>query len=77
MQELAEEGSAFEANAVMGVEDSNDPNVSEVTTRQVPEDDIPGEYLDDKDEHAACGPSGAWDLSTVGRRLEYERSDRT
>ena len=53
MQELAEEGNAFEANAVMGVEDPNDPNVSEVTTRQVPEDDIPGEYLDDKDEHAA------------------------
>ena len=53
VEELAEEGNAFEADAVQGVEDANDPDVSEVTTRQVPEDDVPAEYLNDEDEHAA------------------------
>jgi hypothetical protein len=50
VEELAEEGNA--ADAVQGVEDAKDPDVSEVTTREVPEDDVPGEYLDD-DEHIA------------------------
>lgn len=45
VEELVEEGNAFEANAVYGVENAPDPSVSEVTTRQVPEDDVPGEYL--------------------------------
>jgi N utilization substance protein A len=53
VEELAEEGNAFEADAVQGVEDALDPDVSEVTTRQVPEDDVPPEYLDDEDEHVA------------------------
>ena len=53
VEELAEEGNAFEADAVQGVEDANDPDVSEVTTRQVPEDDVPAEYLNDEDEHVA------------------------
>jgi len=52
VEELVEEGNAFEADAVEGVEDAADPDVSEVTTREVPEDDVPPEYLDD-DEHAA------------------------
>jgi hypothetical protein len=52
VKELAEEGNAFEADAVEGVESAKDPDVSEVTTRQVPEDDIPGEYLNE-DEHVA------------------------
>jgi len=52
VEELVEEGNAFEADAVEGVEDAADADVSEVTTREVPEDDIPPEYLDD-DEHAA------------------------
>jgi hypothetical protein len=38
-------------SAVQGVEDAND--VSEVTTRQVPEDDVPAEYLNDEDKHVA------------------------
>jgi hypothetical protein len=46
VEELVEEGNAFEADAIQGVEDAKDPDVSEVTTRQVPEDDIPEEYLD-------------------------------
>jgi hypothetical protein len=45
VEELAEEGNAFEADAVQGVEDAKPPDVSEVTTREVPEDDVPAEYL--------------------------------
>lgn len=45
-EELAEEGNAFEAGIVEGVEDAPDPDVAEVTTREVPEDDVPEEYLD-------------------------------
>lgn len=52
VEELVEEGNAFEADAIKGVEDAEDPDVSEVKTREVPEDDVPGEYQDD-DEHAA------------------------
>jgi hypothetical protein len=52
VEELAEEGNAFEADAVEGVEDAEPADVSEVTTREVPEDDVPGEYLD-TDEHVA------------------------
>ena len=52
VEELAEEGNAFEADAVEGVEDAKDPDVSEVTTRQVPEDDVPAEYLSDEDNVA-------------------------
>jgi len=52
VEDLAEEGNAFEAQAVEGVEDAKDPDVSEVTTRQVPEDDVPAEYLSDKDDVA-------------------------
>jgi len=53
VEELAEEGNAFEADAVEGVEDAKDADVSEVKTRQVPEDDVPAEYVNDEDEHAA------------------------
>lgn len=45
--ELLEEGQSFEAEVVEGVENAPDPDVAEVTTRQVPEDDVPPEYLDD------------------------------
>ena len=43
--ELLEEGQYFEASVVSGVEDAPDADVSEVRTRQVPEDDVPEEYL--------------------------------
>jgi hypothetical protein len=52
VEELAEEGNAFEANAIYGVENADDPDVSEVITREIPVDDVPGEYLDN-DEHTA------------------------
>lgn len=53
VEELAEEGNAFEAEAIEGVENAKDPDVSEVTTREVPEDDVPPEYLNDQDNDAA------------------------
>src|SRR5438128_3606901 len=53
VEELIEEGNAFEADAVYGVENAKDADVSEVTTRQVPEDDVPGDYRDGEDEPAA------------------------
>jgi hypothetical protein len=52
VEELLEEGNTFEAGIVRGVENAKDPDVSEVTTREVPEDDVPEEYLND-DEHVA------------------------
>jgi hypothetical protein len=44
--ELIEEGNVFEANVVAGVEDAGNANEKEVRTHEVPEDDVPGEYLD-------------------------------
>ena len=46
VQELVEEGQSFEAEAISGVEDAPDPDVAEVHTKQVPEDDVPVEYLE-------------------------------
>jgi N utilization substance protein A len=46
VQELLEEGQAFEAEAIGGVEDAPDADVAEVYTKQVPEDDVPLEYLE-------------------------------
>ena len=48
VEELAEEGQGFEAEVIEGVEDAPDPDVSEVKTHEVPEDDVPTEY-DDKE----------------------------
>ncbi len=47
VEELIEEGQAYEAAAISGVEDAPDADQGEVRTRQVPEDDVPDEYLDD------------------------------
>ncbi|MGA3093055.1 MAG: hypothetical protein ABSD75_31050 [Terriglobales bacterium] len=44
VKELLEQGNAFEADAVDGVENAKDADVSEVTTREVAEDDVPPEY---------------------------------
>jgi hypothetical protein len=51
VEELVEEGQAFEAEVVEGVEDAADPDVSEVKTHEVPEDDVPSEY-DEKQSDA-------------------------
>src|ERR1039458_8508769 len=44
--ELLEEGNAFEADVVTGVKDAGNADEKEVRTHEVPEDDVPGEYLD-------------------------------
>jgi hypothetical protein len=44
VEELADEGQSYEAAAVSGVENALDPDQSEVTTKEVPEDDVPAEY---------------------------------
>lgn len=46
VDELLEEGNAFEAEVVQGVEDAGDDAEQEVRTHEVPEDDVPEEYLD-------------------------------
>jgi hypothetical protein len=46
VDELLEEGNAFEADVVTGVEDAEDEPEREVHTHEVPEDDVPEEYQD-------------------------------
>jgi hypothetical protein len=46
VEELAEEGQSLEAEVVSGVENAKDPDQGEVTTSEVPEDDVPSEYED-------------------------------
>ena len=46
VEELLEEGNAFEADAVLGVEEADLEDGKEVHTHEVPEDDVPDEYLD-------------------------------
>jgi len=48
VEELVEEGNAYEAGILSGVESAPDPDVAEVRTREVPEDDVPAEYLDNE-----------------------------
>ena len=46
VDELVEEGNVFEAGAVAGVEEAENSDEREVHTHEVPEDDIPDEYLE-------------------------------
>jgi hypothetical protein len=46
VRELVDEGNIFEAGAVMGIEEAEDADQREVHTRELPEDDVPEEYLD-------------------------------
>jgi hypothetical protein len=46
VDELVEEGNVFEAGAVAGVEEADNADEKEVHTRELPEDDVPEEYLD-------------------------------
>jgi CubicO group peptidase (beta-lactamase class C family) len=46
IEELVEEGQAYEASVISGVENAPDADRGEIHTRQVPEDDVPDEYLD-------------------------------
>jgi hypothetical protein len=42
--ELLEEGQAYEAGIVSGVEDADNSDEAEVVTHEVPQDDVPNEY---------------------------------
>jgi hypothetical protein len=44
VDELLEEGNAFEADVISGVENALDPDQAEVTTHEVPEDDVSSEH---------------------------------
>ena len=44
VRELAEEGQAFEAGIISGVENAPDADAGPIRTREVPEDDVPPEY---------------------------------
>src|ERR1039457_6820808 len=46
--ELIEEENAFEADAVTGIEHAGDTDEKEVRTHEIPEDNVPEEYLDKK-----------------------------
>ncbi|HEY2018564.1 MAG TPA: hypothetical protein VGH38_33900 [Bryobacteraceae bacterium] len=46
VKELAEEGQYFEAAVVSGIENAPDADEGGVKTREVPEDDVPGEYVE-------------------------------
>lgn len=46
VDELLEEGNAFEAGVVAGVEEADEAEGKGVHTHEVPEDDVPEEYLD-------------------------------
>ena len=48
VDELLDEGNAFEAGVVSGVERADDSEGQEVRTKEVPEDDVPDEYLDNE-----------------------------
>jgi hypothetical protein len=48
VDELVEEGNTFEAGAVAGVEEADNADEKEVHTREVIEDDVPEEYLDNE-----------------------------
>jgi N utilization substance protein A len=50
---LVEEGNATEAMAIQGVEDAPPADEAEVTTREVPEDDVPPEYRNDSEKDVA------------------------
>ena len=46
VEELADEGQAFEAGILDGVENAPDADRGPIKTREVPEDDVPQEYID-------------------------------
>jgi len=48
VSDLVEEGNAFEAGIVTGVEEAEDNPEQEVRSHQVPADDVPEEYLDEE-----------------------------
>src|SRR5262249_18785961 len=50
VEELVAEGQSFEAGVISGVENAPPADLAEVKTKEVPEDDVPPEYLDQDQE---------------------------
>jgi hypothetical protein len=50
VEELEEEGQSFEAEVVSGVDNAPDADEGEVRTREVPEDDVPDEYKNPREQ---------------------------
>jgi len=50
VEELVEEGQFFEAAVISGVENAPPADQAEVTPKQVREDDVPPEYIDQDQE---------------------------
>jgi hypothetical protein len=48
VEELTEEGQDYEAGIVSGVENAPDADEGPIKTREVPENDVPEEYLDEQ-----------------------------
>jgi hypothetical protein len=48
VNELLEEGQSYEAGIVRGVEEADEEIEQEVHTHEVPQDDVPGEYDEDR-----------------------------
>lgn len=46
--DLLEEGQSFEAGVMEGIGDADTADDGGIRTREVPEDDVPSEYLDDE-----------------------------
>ncbi len=49
VEELIEEGQFYEAEIISGIENAPEPEKGGVRTKQVREDDVPPEYLDEED----------------------------
>ena len=47
--ELLEEGQSFEASILNGIENAPTADAGEIRTREVAEDDVTGEYLEDEE----------------------------
>jgi hypothetical protein len=52
VEELVEEGQAFEAGIIDGVENAPNADRGPIRTREVPEDDVPEEYIDQDRERS-------------------------
>lgn len=52
VSELVEEGQAFEAGVVEGVEDAPDADEGDIKTTEVPEDDVQPEYRDYREKES-------------------------
>ena len=49
MADLLDEGQSFEASVLNGIENAPNADDGPVKTREVREDDVPAEYLDDEE----------------------------